>query len=221
MKRNGFLAKSFYGARCFKSAPPSRKCAWIGLLLVLTGLFTAFDGTDEIDLTTLRNEDGDYAYHGIAWGSSPEEVENALGIDFADAMKLTSVSQEFCDYNFKNSARLNGYTASTSIEFIDDGLSSVHYSFNGEQGNLAVLYDTLADALTELYGEPDARVDEDDIADTISLPGGGALAVVTGRHMRRWVSTVGTETTLLIIQRVEINGKTEAVLSVNIVPSLP
>lgn len=179
------------------------------LVLVCALSCGSYSQEQSITLASFVNEDGAFAYPGIAWGSSPEEVEKAAGIDFDDAQRNTTPSQNFSEYTFADNAVLFDYVASTKYEFMKNELSSVYLTFQDDERDMDTLIGLAGDALEELFGEPEASV------------GQGGEDGQRHSNWQRWMHTEGDETTSLQLGLLDSNGRKTVILFVGVLGNNP
>lgn len=122
------------------------------MLLTLYFVF-AGDKCVELSLGDFKSN-GEYQYHEIAWGSSPDQVKEALSDTLEeDAVRKPPASTGYIFYKTKTEYRLDGISTNASVQFHDGALETFQFSFRFEQ-NHQVWFDNQVAELTSLYGAP-------------------------------------------------------------------
>lgn len=149
-----------------------KKAAFIALftaLLLLAGCASGASAVQppqegsppEFNLSAFLNEDEEFYPPGIAYGLSPKEAEEALGLSFADADNVIDVDLRDGDqghyrlvYTFDNAAQGYSYPISVAYEFLDEKLGMVSYFFDTPIEEVDALYERIEAEALGLYGDP-------------------------------------------------------------------
>lgn len=108
-------------------------------------------GEEELfSLEELRNENGDFQYKDIPFGSSSEEV---LGQIPAELEKMEAIDSAAVSYHTKEKFEFYGCDATLFLEFDEDKLNAVQVHFPVKEGEGQ--FQEIRDELTGLYGEAD------------------------------------------------------------------
>lgn len=107
-------------------------------------------GEELFSLEELRNENGDFQYKDIPFGSSSEEV---LGQIPAELEKTEAIDSAAVSYYTKEKFEFYGCDATLFLEFDEDKLDAVQVHFPVEKGEEQ--FQEILDELTGLYGEAD------------------------------------------------------------------
>lgn len=107
-----------------------------------------------INLSDFKTED-EYSYKGIKWGSSKEEVENIMNMEFGEPDVALESKGSYIYYE-KELSQLSGTDGRRWYEFYDNGLTLVGFEFKSTEKNdlLKFKTDTLNE-LVKLYGDYD------------------------------------------------------------------
>lgn len=140
----------------------------LGTLLVLLSLVCFGCGKEKnsgiFALEDLVNEEGEFQYRDIPFGSPYEEVISQIPMDFetmdvVDSAAVTCYSNESLDFY--------GCEASLFLDFTEDKLlKTVRIQFKQEKADeeqFNEIFNEIADDLTELYGEAEISSGEGDI----------------------------------------------------------
>ena len=126
--------------------------------VLLVALYFVFFGNKRVELSLEDfKHNGQYQYDGIAWGSSVEQVKEALSDSLEeDAARKPPASSGYTFYKTKNEYRLDGMSTNASVQFHDGTLETFQFSFRFEQDYQVwqVWFDNQVAELTSLYGEP-------------------------------------------------------------------
>ena len=112
-------------------------------------------GEELFSLEELRNENGDFQYKDIPFGSSSEEV---LGQIPAELEKMEAIDSAAVNYYTKEKFEFYGCDATLFLEFDEDKLDAVQVHFQVKEGEGQ--FQEILDELTGLYGEADEVTDE-------------------------------------------------------------
>ncbi len=112
-------------------------------------------GEELFSLEELRNENGDFQYKDIPFGSSSEEV---LGQIPAELEKMEAIDSAAVSYYTKEKFEFYGCDATLFLEFDEDKLDAVQVHFPVKEGEGQ--FQEILDELTGLYGEADEVTDE-------------------------------------------------------------
>lgn len=112
-------------------------------------------GEELFSLEELRNENGDFQYKDIPFGSSSEEV---LGQIPAELEKMEAIDSAAVSYYTKEKFEFYGCDATLFLEFDEDKLDAVQVHFQVKEGEGQ--FQEILDELTGLYGEADEVTDE-------------------------------------------------------------
>lgn len=107
-------------------------------------------GEELFSLEELRNENGDFQYKDIPFGSSSEEV---LGQVPAELEKTEAIDSAAVSYYTKEKFEFYGCEATLFLEFDADKLDAVQVHFPVKEGDGK--FQEILDELTGLYGEAD------------------------------------------------------------------
>lgn len=107
-------------------------------------------GEELFSLEELRNENGDFQYKDIPFGSSSEEV---LGQIPAELEKMEAIDSAAVSYYTKEKFEFYGCDATLFLEFDEDKLDAVQVHFPVKEGDGK--FQEILDELTGLYGEAD------------------------------------------------------------------
>ena len=107
-------------------------------------------GEELFSLEELRNENGDFQYKDIPFGSSSEEV---LGQVPAELEKTEAIDSAAVSYYTKEKFEFYGCEATLFLEFDADKLDAVQVHFPVKEGDGQ--FQEILDELTGLYGEAD------------------------------------------------------------------
>lgn len=118
--------------------------------LLLTGCSKS-EKTQELSLDTFQSSDGSYAFDTLSFGDSIVDVEKQLNVSFENSQQ-TADGITLC--TVKDLYTLDGQPVLASMEFHDDGLQMISFSFHPEESEAEQLYTKLTEKLTELYGSP-------------------------------------------------------------------
>ncbi len=104
------------------------------------------------------NDDGAFLFPGLAWGISPEEAGEALGVDLGEPT-LSASAQSHTVYTTPDGyAAINGHKLPLQVEFLDDVLYSVFATWSAGPeaagSPTEADFDALYQKAVELYGAP-------------------------------------------------------------------
>lgn len=105
---------------------------------------------EEVRLEELQNENGEFQYKDIPFGSSSEEV---LGQISAELEKMEAIDSSAVSYYTKEKFEFYGCDATLFLEFDEDKLDGVQIQFALKEGEKQ--FQQILEELTALYGEAD------------------------------------------------------------------
>lgn len=130
------------------------------LTAVLLSALLAFSltacGSKPIDgLDQLRNDQGLFAYPGLSWGMTTEQVEEATGWALPQLQQLYNEDGDFVDaFASLPDLPFGGENWTFQLQFTPEGgLWSVTLAQNGEAAQLKKVFETYRDALVKEYGD--------------------------------------------------------------------
>lgn len=112
-------------------------------------------GEELFSLEELRNENGDFQYKDIPFGSSSEEVLGEIPVELE---KMEAIDSAAVSYYTKEKFEFYGCDATLFLEFDEDKLDAVQVHFQVKEGEGQ--FQEILDELTGLYGEADEVTDE-------------------------------------------------------------
>ena len=176
---------------------------WFAVLLAAAMLLT-LGGCGEAKVTGLerfQDESGAFVCPGLAWGMTVEEAEAAGGwtLDKAVIVSDEDVTYEVRDVSY------GGEDWVLQLQFLHDGgLWCVSLLQTDDASSMGKLFDSMNDALTALYGEPD-RAEYDAVRQRQS--GGQLLCSEAG-----WEAEDAAVPSRLDLQLVRPEGREDASL---------
>jgi len=115
-----------------------------------------------VSIENLMDENTEYSYKGLSWGSNESDVKETLGISLNDPMEYTAPgsNETIKRYITADTAELifnSGKTVigSTHMYFKSNQLCEIAFSFEIPPDVSADEYEYLVKNLTEMYGNPD------------------------------------------------------------------
>ena len=189
-----------------------RLTKWLKLLLPLCLsllLMTGCGSGGALDLSGLKGEGG-YAWPGLAWGSSPEEVSEQLGMTLENPQILYSKTDETLSEELYavEDISFEGEKWRGEYQFSDGRLFNVDYVLITSPEKAEKLYDKIAAELEKQYGSPDEQTD-----DRKPQENGKTL----DWHAKDWIASGPDGETKLWIARWQLDGDKNASISFGVI----
>ena len=126
----------------------------ISLLMILCLLIFTFctgcgrNSSRVVDLTSLKNEVGEYQFPDLAWGSSREQVENVIGCTFETMSKSEEREMILADI----SVECMDVEGHLFCEFGQTGLDEVRINFKPAAEQQEEVWNEMVEMLIKTYG---------------------------------------------------------------------
>lgn len=116
--------------------------------------------TFPMEISNLRDEEGEFSFSNLLWLSSPEETEALLGFSLGAPKVLADPGHPdtFAIYNAVARFTLLSYEGDIHIEFRDNQLDGVSLELEVADDTLDIAFGDIESALTKELGAPDQKI---------------------------------------------------------------
>lgn len=158
---------------------------------------------NQIDLSTLKNNNDAFCYDKLTLNSNLQQVKNILGSNLE--LKSSVQNKNASIYAVNNDYQLYECKGMLDLHFEDDKLKIIRFTFDFEDDNLDEMYDKLIKELKELYSEENETINNESRTKVGEMKMQGY----------RW-DLEGDITTSLQTVKIEYKGKTSVMLTVGV-----
>ena len=128
--------------------------AGVALLLLVFRIVSRNKPLEPMETETLElTVDGEFQYGKLAWNLSYEQIQDLLAEKLSFHEERAPFPEYDAFYIARDAIRLNGQQGDLLLEFFNNKLNTVRFSFRLE-GDYEGWFQSLADRLTQLYGAP-------------------------------------------------------------------
>ncbi len=126
-----------------------------GILIILALLLTGCGSrTINLDITSLKNESGDFQYGNVSWESRKEDVEALMDISLDQSLRNTDQLKSFM--TSERTYSWNGVPAAVTCEFDSaEHCTLVRFTFYPQAGKSDTFWEELTETLQAQYGKTD------------------------------------------------------------------
>lgn len=108
----------------------------------------------------LLDTNGNYEFSELPFGISVSEIEKILDVTMEEP---DYSNQGYDTYTLRDIYEYEGHPVQVSLEFLEDELQTVMFSFTAEADTAESLYSEMSQALHELYGSPDENINNEGV----------------------------------------------------------